>query len=134
MSIELGIKGRADTVVTPQNTAAAAGSGLVPVFATPYMVALMEHAAVNALAPHLAEGDGSVGTHLDISHDSATPVGMQVWAECELVGISGKALIFSVSAYDEAGLIGSGVHKRYLINTERFLAKSQAKKKAAGQP
>lgn len=129
MAIEVGIKGRADTVVTEQNTASAVGSGLVPVFATPYMLALMENSAVNALAPYLAEGEGSVGTHLDVSHDSATPVGMKVWAECELTAVNGKELTFSVAAYDEAGPIGRGSHKRFIINVERFMEK--CRKKAA---
>lgn len=128
MSLEIGIKGRADTVVTPQNTADAVGSGLVPVFATPYMVALMENAAVNALTPHLAEGQGSVGTHLDISHDAATPIGMKVWAEAELIACNGKALTFSVTAYDEAGVIGKGTHNRFIISVEKFLDKAAKKK------
>ena len=75
MSLVIGLKGRAETVVTDQNTAAAAGSGLVPVFATPWMVALMEHAAVDATAGCLSEGEGTVGTRLDITHDAATPIG-----------------------------------------------------------
>ena len=81
MSLVIGLKGRAETVVTDQNTAAAAGSGLVPVFATPWMVALMEHAAVGATAGCLSEGEGTVGTRLDITHDAATPIGMNVWSE-----------------------------------------------------
>lgn len=128
MSLEIGIKGRAETVVTAQNTANAVGSGLVPVFATPYMVALMENAAVNALTPHIDEGQGSVGTHLDISHDAATPIGMKVWAEAELTEVNGKALTFSVTAYDEAGVIGKGTHNRFIINVDKFLAKAEKKK------
>ena len=85
MSIEVGLKGRSETMVTEQNTANAIGSGLVPVFATPYMVALMENAAANSLLPFLGPDEGSVGTHLDISHDSASPVGMKVWAETEVI-------------------------------------------------
>lgn len=128
MSLEIGIKGRADTVVTPHNTADAVGSGLVPVFATPYMVALMENAAVTALTPHLEEGLGSVGTHLDISHDAATPIGMKVWAEAELTQVNGKALTFSVTAYDEAGVIGKGTHNRFIISVAKFLSKAEKKK------
>lgn len=128
MSLEIGIKGRAETVVTAQNTADAVGSGLVPVFATPYMVALMENAAVNALTPHIDEGQGSVGTHLDISHDAATPIGMKVWAEAELTVVNGKALTFSVTAYDETGVIGKGTHNRFIINVDKFLAKAEKKK------
>ena len=81
MSLTVGSKGKAETVVTEQNTAAAVGSGLVPVFATPYMIALMENAAVNAVQAQLEEGQGTVGTKLEVTHDAATPVGMKVWAE-----------------------------------------------------
>ena len=129
MSIEVGAKGRAETIVTEQNTAAAVGSGLVPVFATPYMVALMENAAVNALTPYMEEGQGSVGTHLDISHDAATPIGMKVWAEATVTAVEGRALTFSVTAYDEAGPIGKGVHQRFVIHNEKFLAKALKKLK-----
>ena len=128
MSIPVGIKGRADTVVTEQNTASAVGSGLVPVFGTPFMIALMENAAVNALEPYVEAGQGSVGTHLDVSHDAATPIGLKVWAEAELTAVEGKALTFSVTAYDEAGPIGKGTHNRFLIDVDRFLAKAEAKK------
>ena len=128
MSIPVGIKGRADTVVTEQNTASAVGSGLVPVFGTPFMIALMENAAVNALEPYVEAGQGSVGTHLDVSHDAAPPIGLKVWAEAELTAVEGKALTFSVTAYDEAGPIGKGTHNRFLIDVDRFLAKTEKKK------
>lgn len=128
MSLTVGLKGRAETVVTDQNTASAVGSGLVPVFATPMMVALMENAAVNAVSAALEEGQGTVGTHLDVSHDSATPIGMKVWAEAELIAADGKALSFTVSAYDEAGLIGKGTHQRFIITADRFLTKAERKK------
>ena len=131
MSVTVGMKGRAETVVTAENTAAAVGSGLVPVFATPYMIALMEGAAVNAVQAALEEGQGTVGTRLDVSHDAATPVGMQVWAEAELTAVDGRKLTYSVTAYDEAGPIGRGTHERFIIQTDRFLAKAQAKKAGA---
>lgn len=127
MSIEIGLKGRAETVVTEQNTAAAVGSGLVPVFATPYMIALMEGAAVNATTSALEPSQGTVGTHLHVSHDAATPIGMKVWAEATLVEVDRKRLTFEVVAYDEAGAIGKGTHERFIIDTEKFLAKAQAK-------
>jgi predicted thioesterase len=127
MPITVGLKGRAETVVTDSNTAAAVGSGLVPVFATPFMIAIMENAAVNALLLHLAEDEGSVGTHLDVSHDAATPIGMKVWAEAETIAVEGKKITFTVTAFDEAGPIGKGTHERFIIKPERFLAKTQAK-------
>ncbi len=127
MSIEVGLKGRNETVVTEANTAAAVGSGLVPVFATPYMIALMEGAAVNAVLPCLAADEGTVGTHLDVSHSAATPIGMKVWAEATLTAVEGKKLTFEVAAFDECGEIGRGTHERFVIKPEKFLAKVQAK-------
>lgn len=128
--MELGIKGLAETVVTNANTAKAAGSGTLDVFATPCMVALMEEAALHSVAPYLAEGEGTVGTKLCVSHDAATPLGMNVRAESELVEIDRRRLVFNVSAYDECGLIGKGTHERFIINGEKFLAKANAKKAA----
>ena len=127
MPITVGLKGRAETVVTENNTAAAVGSGLVPVFATPFMIAIMENAAVNAVLPCLAEDEGTVGTHLDISHDAATPIGMKVWAEAEVIAVDGKKLTFTVTAFDEVGPIGKGTHKRVLITAQRFLDKTYSK-------
>ena len=127
MSIEIGRRGRAEAVVTPENTAQAAGSGLVPVFATPWMVALMENAAVQAVQSALAPGEGTVGTRLDVTHDAATPVGMKVWAEAEVTAVEGRKLTFAVSAFDEAGKIGGGTHERFVIQTDKFLARAQAK-------
>ena len=127
MSIEIGRRGRAEAVVTPENTAQAAGSGLVPVFATPWMVALMENAAVQAVQSALAPGEGTVGTRLDVTHDAATPVGMRVWAEAEVTAVEGRKLTFAVSAFDEAGKIGGGTHERFVIQTDKCLARAQAK-------
>lgn len=127
MSIEIGLKGRAETIVTTENTATAIGSGLVPVFATPHMVALMENAAYTSLTPHLNEGEGSVGTHLDVAHSAATPVGMKVWAESVVTCVEGRKVTFQVRAFDERGEIGSGTHERFIINGEKFLAKAQSK-------
>ena len=127
MSIEIGMRGRAETVVTPDNTAQAAGSGLVPVFATPWMVALMENAAVQAVRGALAPGGGTVGTRLDVTHDAATPVGMKVWAEAEVTAIEGRKITFAVRAYDNTEQIGGGIHERAIIRTDKFLDRVQAK-------
>ena len=127
MSVTVGRKGRAESAVTAQNTADAVGSGLVPVFATPYMVALMENAAVNAVQEDLEPGQGTVGTRLDVTHDAATPIGMKVWAEAEVTAVEGKRITLAVRAFDEAGPIGGGVHERFVITVDRFLAKAQAK-------
>lgn len=127
MSVTVGMKGRAEAVVEPQNTAAAAGSGTLPVFATPWMCALMEKASWTAVAPALNEGDSTVGTKLSISHLSATPVGLKVWAESEVTLVDGKRMEFKVAAYDEKGLIGEGTHERFLVTNERFLGKAARK-------
>ena len=128
MAIELGLKGREETVVCEANTAAAVGSGLVPVFATPFMIALMEGAAAKAVLPHIGEDEGTVGTHLNVAHSAATPIGMKVWAEATVTAVEGKKLTFDVVAFDEAGEIGRGTHERFIIKPEKFLAKVQAKR------
>ena len=127
MALQAGLKGRGETTVVEENTAAAVGSGSLPVFATPMMIALMEKAATTALEGHLEEGHGSVGTHMDVSHDAATPVGMTVWAEAELTAVEGRSLTFAVSAFDSAGPIGKGTHTRFLIWNEKFMAKANGK-------
>ena len=127
MPIEVGLKGRAETIVTAENTAQAIGSGLVPVFGTPYMIALMENAAVNAIQPCLAEDEGSVGTLLQVEHTSATPIGLKVWSNCEVTAVDGKKVTFAVTAFDEAGEIGHGTHERFIIKPERFLTKALSK-------
>ena len=125
MSVTVGSKGRSESVVTEHNTACAVGSGLVPVFATPYMVALMENAAVNAVQGALEQGQGTVGTRLDVTHDAATPIGMKVWAEAEVTAVDRKKITLSVKAYDETGPIGGGVHERFSSTTDRVLAKAR---------
>ena len=127
MSVEVGIKGRAESVVTEKNTAQAACSGALPVFGTPFMTALMEQAAWTSIAPYLAPGESTVGTKLDVSHDSASPVGIKVWAESEVTEVDGKRIELKVAAYDEKGLIGQGVHERFIITNDRFLAKAGRK-------
>lgn len=128
MSVTVGMKGRAETIVSDQNTAIAAGSGTLPVFATPWMCALMEKAAWTAVAPGLAPGESTVGTKLNITHSSATPIGLKVWAESEVTLVDGKRMEFRVAAYDEKGLIGEGTHERFLVTDERFLSKAERKR------
>ena len=122
MPLELGIKGSARCTVTDKDTAKALGSGGLDVLSTPIMVSLMENAALTSVRPYLDEGMDTVGTRLDISHDSATPVGMDAWAESELIEIDRRRLVFSVKAYDSAGLIGQGTHERFIVDMEKFTA------------
>lgn len=127
--IVIGTKCQLQETVTEALTASAVGSGALPVFGTPFMCALMENAAQTALQSFLDEGKGSVGTHLDVSHDAPTPVGMTVWAEAEITAVSenGRMVDFAVKAWDKKGPIGSGTHTRAIISNEKFLAKCNAK-------
>ena len=125
--LPIGLRGEASVTVTEENTAIAAGSGTLPVLATPAMLALIEKAAWQSIAPYLDEGESSVGTLLHVSHDSATPVGMTVRAETELTAAEGRKLVFSVAAYDAAGLIGKGTHERFVISDEKFMGKARRK-------
>ena len=125
--LKAGIKGCAETAADENNTAAAVGSGILQVFATPMMIALMEKAACDGVAPYLEEGEGTVGISVNVTHDSATPVGMKVRAEAELVEVSGRRLVFRVEAFDEAGHIGGGMHERFIVKNEKFQAKTDAK-------
>lgn len=124
----LGNTGTATTIVNETNIAKTMGSGDLDVFATPAMVALMEEAACNLLAPHIGSDASSVGIKINITHDAATLPGIKVTATAELIEIDGRKLIFKVSASDEHGLIGSGVHERFLIEKEKFLSRLQNKK------
>lgn len=123
-----GIKGHTETIVTEEQTALYVGSGSVSVFATPMMIALIEKTASSSVEPFLEEGQSTVGTLVNVSHVSATPVGMKVWCDSELVEIDRRRLVFKVSAFDESGLIGEGVHERFIIDKEKFQAKAEAKK------
>ena len=113
--------------MTQDNAAVTAGSGTLPVFATPWMCALMEKASWTAVAPGLEPGESTVGTRLNITHDSATPLGLKVWAESQVTAVDGRRIEFQVTAYDERGLIGQGTHERFVVADDRFLAKAQRK-------
>ncbi|MBQ3141188.1 MAG: thioesterase family protein [Clostridia bacterium] len=125
--LEIGIKKTLELTVTDADTAATVGSGLLPVFATPRMIALMEQTASEAVAPYLEEGQTTVGTLLNVRHLAATPVGMKVFCAAELTEIDRKRLVFTVTASDECGPIGEGTHERFIVDGEKFLAKTQAK-------
>lgn len=127
MTIEIGIKGLAQALVEQEDTAKAVGSGDLLVYATPCMVALMEGAACESIAPFLAEGESSVGTMMNVSHTSATPVGMEVRAESVVTAAEGRKITFEIVAYDECGEIGRAVHERVIIQAERFLEKTYDK-------
>ena len=123
MEIKVGLKAEVSTVVEREDTALEVGSGSLLVYATPCMVALMEGAACEAIADCLSDTKTSVGTELNIKHLSATPVGLEVRAEAEVTAVEGNTITFQVTAYDEAGKIGEGTHKRVVISTQKFLDK-----------
>lgn len=123
-----GLKGRAETLVCEENTAAVMGSGLLPVFATPAMLALMEKAAAGSVQPLLDEGQATVGTRLEVSHLAATPIGLKVEAESELIETDRRRLRFAVRARAGGELIGEGFHERFIIDSRRFLEKALAKR------
>lgn len=125
--INTGIKGSRSVEVTESNTAMALGSGNLPVFATPAMIALIEQTASESVAPFLEEGASTVGTHLDIAHTSATPVGMMATCETELVEVDRRRLVFSVTVRDAKGEIGSGTHERFVVDVEKFMSKASSK-------
>lgn len=127
MEITVGMKGEAATLVEREDTAAEVGSGSLLVYATPCMAALMEGAACDAIAEALSETQTTVGTELSIQHLSATPVGLEVRAEAEVTAVDGKVITFEVRAFDEAGEIGKGTHKRVVVSAQKFLDKAYSK-------
>ena len=127
MEITVGMKAEVFTLAEREDTALEVGSGSLLVYATPCMVALMEGAACEAIAACLNENQTSVGTELNIRHISATPVGLEVRAEAEVTAVEGNTVTFAVTAFDEAGKIGEGTHKRVIVSTQRFLDKAYAK-------
>jgi fluoroacetyl-CoA thioesterase len=122
-----GLRGERKMTVNEVDTASRWGSGLVPVFSTPALVGLMESAAVAALEDRLLPGKTSVGTHMDLRHLAATPVGMNVRAEAELITVEERKLHFKIQAWDERELIGKAEHERFIVDEERFMKRVQGK-------
>ncbi|MBR1792139.1 MAG: thioesterase family protein [Bacteroidales bacterium] len=128
-TLSVGIKGSHEQYVTERMTAATVGSGLAQVFATPMMITLAEKTCHDTVHPLLQPEEATVGTRIDISHLSPTPIGMTVRCECELVKVENRHLTFSVSIYDEVELIGTGIHERHIVNASRFQTKADNKRK-----
>ena len=121
--LEIGLTFESTTTVSASNTAATLGSGDMDVFATPAMVALMENAAMKAVAAALPEGSATVGTQMNTSHIKASPLGAAITASAVLTEVEGRKLTFVVKAWDDKGVIGEGVHTRFVVDRERFLSK-----------
>ncbi len=127
MTLQAGMKLEKEWDVTDARTAAACGSGSLPVFGTPFLVMLFEITACELIQSALEPGTTTVGTGLDIQHSAASPVGMRVRAVVELVGVDRRALTFAVEAYDAAGKIGGGTHTRFIVDAEKFLNKTRTR-------
>ncbi len=128
-TLEPGLTNRIEITVTNENTAAVMGSGDTAVFATPAMIALMEKTAASSVAEFLEEGNTTVGTEISVKHLAATPVGMKVYCISKVESVDGRKLTFSLEAYDEVGLIGSGTHERFVVNRSKFQNKTDSKLK-----
>jgi predicted thioesterase len=127
LDLPAGLKGSVEMIVGEQHTAPRIGSGRIRVLATPVMINLIEAAALAAVEQSLPEHHQSLGTHLDISHIAATPVGMRVRAIAEVVRVEGRTVHFRVRAEDERELIGEGTHQRVVVNVDRFDQRVQEK-------
>ena len=127
--LEIGIKHEFRQLVDETNTASAFRSGLLDVFATPAMIALMEYTSYKSVEPYLGEGQGTVGTLVDVKHLAATPIGLQVTCKSELVEVDRRRLRFRVECIDETGeTIGEGFHERFIIDSDKFMEKCDAKR------
>jgi predicted thioesterase len=118
-----GLLGTAELIVGEEHTAERVGSGMIGVLATPVMINLIEAAALQAIEAHLPDRSQSLGTHLEVSHVAATPVGLRVSATAELVKVEGRVLDFEVRATDEVEEIGTGTHRRIVVNVDKFAAR-----------
>jgi predicted thioesterase len=122
-----GLKAEKRITVRQEDTAEMVGSGTLPVLATPRMIALIEATASAAVAPELEPGTSTVGTLVNVSHTSATPIGMEVVCTAELVEVDRRRLVFKVEVSDASGPIGSGAHERFVVNDEKFMSKAESK-------
>mgnify|MGYP003275203564 CR=1 FL=1 len=125
--MNIGIKGEAKETVNENNTALKMKSGSLMVYATPAMIALAEQAAYKSVEDYIEDGQGTVGTYMDIKHIAATPVGMEVTAKSELISAEGRKLTFKIEVFDEREKIGEGVHERFIVNNEKFQNKADSK-------
>ena len=125
--MEIGSTYKVEIKVEDKDTAKMVGSGTLLVLATPRMIALMEEAAYKCIGKELEAGATSVGTLMNVKHLSATPVGMNIYATATVTEVDGRRVAFKVEAYDEVGIIGEGVHERFVVAEERFVAKTYSK-------
>ena len=125
--LNIGIEGYTEKTVAEEDTAENRKSGTLKVFATPAMIELIEETAWKSVAKELDEGSTSVGTNLNVRHLAATPVGFKVTCRTKLIEIDGRRLVFGVEVFDEAGKVGEGTHERFIVQSEKFQKKADAK-------
>lgn len=128
-SLSPGLNAEIERIVNEADTAIHWGSGLVPVYSTPSMVGLMESAAVQALEGHLPDGQTTVGIHIDVHHLAATPAGMRIRARAELIAVEGRKLTLDIEVWDEVEKVGRALHERFLVDSQKFTAKTLIKSK-----
>lgn len=131
-NLKVGLKGVAQTIVNEENSAVRFAKPMVPAFATPMLVSLIDSAAINAVKDYLPEGYITVATKISIAHIAATPLGMTVTAEATLVDIFQNRLTFEVAAFDEMEKVGEGTVERYIIDLEKFTRKMLERKRPQG--
>ncbi len=124
-----GLSAGLEHLVSADDAATKWGSGLLPVFSTPALVGLMEATAVQALEGHIQPGQTSVGTHMDVRHLAATPVGMKVRTSAVLIVVEGRKLTFKIQAWDEVEMIGEASHERFVVDEDRFMTRVTTKGK-----
>ena len=125
--LEVGIKGSKEITVTKELAASAVGSGLLDVYSTPSMIALAEQTALASVAPFLEEGQGTVGTKVNVAHLAATPLGMKVRCETVLTEVDRRRLVFDVQVFDEVEKIAEGTHERFIVDNQKFMEKTNRK-------
>lgn len=123
--MKVGMQAEGEVIVSEKNTADRAGSGLLPVFATPNMVALIENTASKSIQGELEEGQGTVGLYIAVEHLNPTPIGRKITCKTELTEIDRKKLTFKAEVYDESGLVGRATHQRFIIDNKKFMEKAQ---------
>ncbi len=121
--LKVGATAESSVVVTESNSAATLGSGDLSVFATPAMIALMENAAMKAVAELLPEGSTTVGTEMNSSHIKASGMGAEITATAVVTAVEGRKITFTVGARDGEGIIGEGTHTRFVVDREKFMSK-----------
>lgn len=129
INLKAGICGKETIVVDESVSAKKAASGEMDVFGTPFVIALMEKTADVSVRPYIPDNTATVGTMVNIRHMVATPMGMKVYGESELIEVDGRRLVFNVAVYDEVGKVAEGTHERFIIDKEKFMTKTQMRGK-----